>query len=312
MPGVSARIGGIAGVSAGDACGGGFGTGAQHAANTGPRIDAGDARPARASPLILRGLLGLVAAGVVGLSARRTGALTSSGAGAATLVGGAAAAAGWPWALLLIGWFVASSALTRAGERVKAARTQATLPAAAARRATQVWANGAVFSACAVTAVLRGSEGIAVAALGALAAAAADTWATEVGLLAGGRPKSILTGKPVEVGLSGGVTWAGTIGGAAGAAAVAFGAQALALLPAGSFATVAVAGVLGGIGDSVFGASVQATRRCPRCDRWTERATHDCGVATEHGRGWRWMTNDAVNLLATLVGAAAAFLLWTP
>lgn len=245
------------------------------------------------------------------LLGRRAGALSNSGAWAATLVGGASAAAGWPWALLLIAWFVASSALTRLGEQAKATRTQATLPAASARRATQVWANGGVFAACALVAGLGGGEAVALAALGALAAAAADTWATEIGLLAGRRPRSILTGGFVEPGLSGGVTWAGTLGGAAGAAAVALGAQALALLPAGSFVVVAVAGVLGGLGDSVLGASVQAKRRCPRCDRWTERATHDCGVATEHGRGWRWMTNDTVNLLATFIGAVAAFLLST-
>jgi uncharacterized protein (TIGR00297 family) len=227
------------------------------------------------------------------------------------VVGAASAAAGWPWALLLIGWFVASSALTRVGERVKAERTRATLPAASARSATQVWANGGVFAACALAAATTEHEAFALAALGALAAAAADTWATEVGLLAGKRPRSILTGALVEPGLSGGVTLAGTLGGAAGAAAVSLGAQALALVPTAGFTAITVAGVVGGVADSVLGASVQAKRHCPRCDRWTERATHDCGVATEHGRGWRWMTNDTVNLLATFIGAVAAYLLST-
>lgn len=227
------------------------------------------------------------------------------------VVGAASAAAGWPWALLLIGWFVASSALTRVGERLKAERTRATVPAASARSARQVWANGGVFAACALLVAMRNDEAFACAALGALAAAAADTWATEIGLLAGMRPRSILTGAHVEQGLSGGVTWAGTLGGAAGAAAVALGAQALALSPSGGFTAIAVAGVIGGMGDSLLGASVQTKRHCPRCDRWTERATHDCGVATEHGRGWRWMTNDTVNLLATFIGAAAAYFLST-
>jgi uncharacterized protein (TIGR00297 family) len=247
----------------------------------------------------------------VALLGRRAGALSNSGAWAATIVGAASAAAGWPWALLLIGWFVASSALTRVGERRKAERTRATLPSASARTAAQVWANGGVFAMCALFAAIYDDHAFAFAALGALAAAAADTWATEIGLLAGARPRSILTGALVEPGLSGGVTWAGTLGGAAGAGAVALGAQALALMPTGSVAAVTVAGLIGGMGDSVLGASVQAKRRCPRCARWTERATHDCGVATEHGRGWRWVTNDTVNLLATFIGASAAFYLST-
>jgi uncharacterized membrane protein len=107
------------------------------------------------------------------------------------------------------------------------------------------------------------------------------------------------------------VTLAGTLGGVAGAAAVSLGAQALALVPAEGLAAITIAGVVGGVADSALGASVQAKRHCPRCDRWTERATHDCGAATEHGRGWRWMTNDTVNLLATFIGAVAAYLLST-
>jgi len=244
--------------------------------------------------------------------ARRAHALSTSGALAATLVGAMSAAAGWGWAALLIGWFVASSALTRLGATAKRARTQATLPAATARTATQVWANGGVYAVAALAATWSGHAAFAGAALGALAAAAADTWATEVGLLFGGEPRSILGGGAMEPGLSGGVTWPGSIGGAAGATAVASAAVALQLAASASMAAIAAAGVLGGLGDSLLGATVQAKRHCPRCNRWTERATHDCGVATEHRRGWRWMTNDTVNLGATFIGAAAAVLLSIP
>lgn len=228
------------------------------------------------------------------------------------MVGAISAAAGWAWALLLIGWFVASSVLTRLGAAAKAERTRATLPAASARTSTQVWANGGAFAVCALVATCTELDAFRVAALGALAAAAADTWATELGLLAGSAPRLILGGGPVEPGLSGGVTWAGSAGGLLGALAVALAATRLGLASSQLLVAIAGAGVLGGIGDSLLGATVQAKRRCARCQRWTERATHDCGVATEHGRGWRWMTNDTVNLLATFIGAAAATLLSIP
>lgn len=224
------------------------------------------------------------------------------------MVGALSVAAGWAWAALLVGWFIASSALTRAGARAKAARTQATLGASGARTALQVLANGGVYAVAALAATLSATPWLGAAALGALAAAAADTWATEIGLLGGGTPRSIVTGAAVEAGLSGGVTWMGSLGGVAGAAAVAVAANLLVPTMPASPLLIAGAGVLGGLGDSVLGATVQAKRRCARCDRWTERATHDCGVATDHGRGWRWMTNDTVNLLATCIGAAAASL----
>jgi uncharacterized protein (TIGR00297 family) len=241
--------------------------------------------------------------------ARRVGSLSASGAVAATLVGALSAAAGWAWAALLVAWFVASSALTRVGAQRKAMRTQATLPTSAPRTASQVWANGGVYAVAALGASLSDAPWLATAALGALAAAAADTWATEVGLLGGATPRSIISGARLEAGLSGGITWMGSIGGATGALAVGLAATALpGPMPAPMLAVVA-AGVLGGIADSLLGATVQAKRHCARCDRWTERATHDCGVATDQRRGWRWMTNDTVNLLATLIGAAAAPLL---
>jgi uncharacterized membrane protein len=66
------------------------------------------------------------------------------------------------------------------------------------------------------------------------------------------------------------------------------------------------AGVLGGLADSALGATVQARRWCATCARETERDMHDCGTRTTHARGLRWITNDTVNLLATLVGALAA------
>ena len=47
---------------------------------------------------------------------------------------------------------------------------------------------------------------------------------------------------------------------------------------------------------------------CPACGAFTERREHDCGASTSPAGGWRWMTNDAVNLVATLVGAATALI----
>ena len=66
------------------------------------------------------------------------------------------------------------------------------------------------------------------------------------------------------------------------------------------------AGVAGMLADSVLGATVQGKYECPACDARFERGNTVCHEAVRLTRGWRWLDNDAVNLAATLVGAAVA------
>ena len=67
-----------------------------------------------------------------------------------------------------------------------------------------------------------------------------------------------------------------------------------------------VGGLAGSMMDSLLGATVQAIYRCEQCHKETERRVHRCGQATRLVRGWRWMGNDVVNALASVVGAAVA------
>ena len=92
-----------------------------------------------------------------------------------------------------------------------------------------------------------------ILAAGALAAASADTWATEVGTLWGGRPRSIISGRPVAPGMSGGITLIGTMGALVGSAIVAASVVGTHHLPWAGRAAVAafaggVAGALAGVG----------------------------------------------------------------
>ena len=157
--------------------------------------------------MVSRALAGAAFALAIALLAGRLGALSRSGQWAAAVTGALASLAGWGWAVLLVAYFVTSSVLTRLGRATKADRTSNVLSPATERTAIQVVANGAVFAFGAVVAVW--IPGAALIALGALAASAADTWATEVGLLWGGTPRSVLTFAPLEPGTSGGVSGAG-------------------------------------------------------------------------------------------------------
>jgi uncharacterized protein (TIGR00297 family) len=258
--------------------------------------------------MVERALLGAIVAALVTALARRLQALDESGQWAAFACGILASAGGWPWAGVLVGYFVLATAVTTLGEAEKQRRTERSVPQVNTRNAFQVAANGGVFALLAARAGAHPESIAGLASAGALAAASADTWATEIGTLWGGTPRSILTGRRVASGMSGGLTTAGTLAAVVGAAIVGIAIAALHSLPvAGPVArAVTIGGIAGCLADSLLGATVQARRWCEHCREWTERRVHPCSYRTVHAAGFRWMSNDMVNLSATVIGAAAA------
>lgn len=261
-----------------------------------------------------RAAAGLLMAAAIAYIARRAGSLSGSGAVAAIVVGTAAVTASWRWGALLVLYFVASSLLSHAGAAEKARRTSGVVEKGGARDAIQVLANGGVFAFCAALTPLANDRGwggaaatLSAAALGAIAASTADSWATEVGTLLGGAPRSLLTMRRMTPGTSGAVSMAGTIAMLVGASSIAVVARALSLTDAA--AGVMLGGAAGAIADSLLGATLQERRWCDVCALATERRIHVCGAATSLAGGQVWLDNDAVNLFATLVGAAVAAVL---
>lgn len=227
--------------------------------------------------------------------------LSRSGIPAALAVGVLVVAGGsWRYAAVLLAFFVTSMALSRAGKRRK--EHLAEQGKGGPRNAFQVLANGGIAAACAIAARLGHSPPLAAAFAGACAAAAADTWGTEIGTLFAVRPRSVLSGKALAPGLSGGITLPGTIAEAAGGAFVGIVAQAAGVAP---WWVVAGAGLAGAFADSFAGAGAQELRYCDRCGRACEVDPHGCGAPTRRIRGVGWMTNDSVNVICTAVGAAA-------
>jgi uncharacterized protein (TIGR00297 family) len=255
-----------------------------------------------------RALLGAIIAALITAFARRRGSLAESGQWAAIGCGVLSSIAGWPWAIILVAYFVAASVVSDIGKATKAQRTQAAVPQVPARNHMQVLANGALFCLLAFKAKGNGTGTFGIAALGALAAASADTWATEIGTLWGGRPRSIINWGHTGTGMSGGVTGLGTLAAIGGALVVALLGAWQHDFPFAGAATVAIVagGFAGCIADSVLGATLQARRWCDHCKEWTERRVHPCSYRTVHAAGYRWMSNDIVNGASTFVGAATA------
>jgi uncharacterized protein (TIGR00297 family) len=257
-------------------------------------------------------VIGRVAAGVaiaagIAFAARATRALTTSGAITATVVGSATMAAGWSWGALLIAFFVSSSALSRIGIDIKHERTSSMLEKSGERDAVQVLANGGVFAFAGVGNLLAPWEGWLAIGGGALAAATADTWATEIGTLTRATPRLITTGYAVPAGTSGAVTPLGTVAMLVGSALPTLCMVGL-VWPRHIALASFTGGVAGALADSVAGATMQARRRCASCDALTERAVHSCGAYTVHAGGVTWLSNDAVNVLCSLVGALVALI----
>jgi len=151
------------------------------------------------------------------------------------------------------------------------------------RKASQILANLGVAAGSAVLFLYSGGRPIFLAALvAALAEAAADTVSSEIGQAMRDRARMITNWKPVPAGTDGAVSWAGTLAGVAAAGSISLISNLTGLLPLRVSGIALLAAIIGTFCDSYLGA-------------WLERR--------------HLLNNDAVNLLSTLVAAAAAAVL---
>lgn len=266
--------------------------------------------------------IGLAGSGLIAGAAYAKRSLSLSGAIAAIIMGtGMVALGSAVWFGTLVAFFVSSTLLSKLKSKAKAS-AESGYEKGARRDAGQVWANGGLgFALCMLHALYPDPLWFA-AFVGVMAAANADTWATEIGSLSRSAPRSIRTGRKVAPGTSGGVSalgFAATVAGglfigaaawllqwadaALGLESAAAGVSPLLLLMLG-----ALGGTAGSLADSALGATLQQMFRCRICGRDVEQPRH-CGAPAERLRGVPGLGNDAVNVLGTAIGGAAALLL---
>ena len=137
----------------------------------------------------------------------------------------------------------------------------------------------------------------------------ADSMASDIGRLTNGKNVDIIGFKPIEKGLSGGISLLGTL-------VALFSCFFLPLIPflfnrlelipfllIGAFAFVGV------LVDSVLGSLFQVLYLCPNCGKRVETPNH-CEVEAEKSKGFRIIDNTMVNLLTGVVcGGLGCFLL---
>lgn len=262
-------------------------------------------------------LVGVAFALLISLVAFFLRFLTWTGALAALVLGTIVfGLGGLPWAVLLVLFFTTSSSLSLLPDKSKDANSLLT-KRHEPRNAWQVLANGGAAGIFVIVHALYSAQAwtwIGYAA--SLASAAADTWSTEIGAFSKKQPVSMISGKQVQKGESGGITWMGTFGGILGSALIAI--TAILIKPAdihfqaaifgfGSFLLIFFIGIIGDFLDSFLGATVQVRYTCPACQISTEKhPLHTCGTLTIYSKGRKWLDNNWVNgISSTLSGILA-------
>ena len=189
------------------------------------------------------------------------------------------------------------------------------LQADSTRDAGQVWANGGAAVALTLAFALLAprwpwykTRYLLMLFLAALSAVNADTWATEIGSLSRRPPRLLTNWKPVPAGTSGAISLPGTLAALAGALFIPLCSLGLWHLDPAEFLSVAWAGFLGSLLDSLLGAGLQAQYRDPVTGALTERTRIE-QRKTVRVRGLPWVNNDVVNFLASVGAILFAWIL---
>lgn len=249
-------------------------------------------------------LLGsLVFAGAFVWYTRRKNALTLDGALTAAGVGlWVLYWAGPVWLLPLFFFFISGTLLGRLN---KAGGEAADAKHGQPRDYRQVLCNGGIYALLASSGGFLGNDTALTLMSLSMAVSTSDTWSSETGPYFRQKTVDILRWQPVPAGLSGGVSFAGTAGGFAGALAVAALGSFLVLsrLDFNLICLLTLGGFTGMVLDSLLGASLQARYQ----DERTGALSDQGGIRRQLYSGKPWMSNDGVNFWSNAIVTLAGY-----
>lgn len=260
-------------------------------------------------------IIGALCAAVVAGAAYAKKSLTLSGFVAAVMMGTVYYGAGNVfWFGILLLFFITSTLLSKFKKGQKA-ELEKSYAKTGNRDAGQVLANGGLGLILCIANAIWPHLAWQYVFIGVMGTVTADTWATEFGSLSRKPPRSILNGKVLSPGTSGGVSALGTWAAFAGGLMIGIAGWVFEYAAGGPSQPLWVWGLAGMIGgaagafaDSFLGATVQLMKHCTICGREVE-VDHHCGHQTVYLRGWSWMNNDAVNLISSLIGGLVGLLI---
>jgi len=237
--------------------------------------------------------------------------LTFSAAWGAFFLGVALYLAGGPlFFILLMVFFLSSTFLSHFKAGVKDPVEARIHAKSGPRDIIQVGANGGAALIMAVPFAISQNPAYLVAVAASFAACNADTWASEIGILSRKAPVSLITLKPVNPGLSGGVSPLGLLASLGGSAVVAltyglyqFAAGNSGVLLWMQIGIITLGGLLGSILDSFMGAAIQAKYISHETGELTEKPDHN-NKPNQLYSGITFVNNDFVNFASSLLAAA--------
>jgi uncharacterized protein (TIGR00297 family) len=216
------------------------------------------------------------------------GAVTAALLGFIIWVGG-----GWP-CLILIGIFFISGSLL--GKIKVGLKTESDDKKGKPRDYMQVLCNGGVAGACVLwNAFDLNQSGLPMLLFGiSVAISTADTWSSEIGTRFGGKVVNIIGFKELPSGVSGGISLQGTVAGLAGALVMGLAGWVLTF---DHLDLIIAGGFIGMLLDSVLGSMLQAGYLIN--GKWSDLpSVKNLDLPL---KGFKWMTNDLVNLCSNLI-----------
>ncbi|MEW9698485.1 TIGR00297 family protein [Paenibacillus sp. SI8] len=257
---------------------------------------------------------GLAGSLIIAGAAYWKGSLSLSGLFAAVLLGTTMFGLGsMAWFGTLIAFFVSSTLLSKFKQKRKA-EAEKDYAKSGRRDAGQVAANGGLGLLLCIGHAWWPNPIWWYLFVGVMATVTADTWATEIGGLSKTLPRSIINGKRVLAGTSGGVTGMGLLASLFGGIFIGTMGWGLSQIGAKDNGLLAMlllggaSGLLGSLVDSWLGATLQVMYRCEVCGKTIEKQIH-CNQRASQTRGISGMTNDLVNAVSSLAGGLICLML---
>ncbi|WP_032121256.1 DUF92 domain-containing protein [Clostridium amazonitimonense] len=260
--------------------------------------------------------IGFILSFIIAFLAYKKNSLNKSGFIAATFLGTLIYYfGGFYFSFIMISFFLSSSILTKFKNPNK--KSLDNINAKGANRDfIQVFANGGVGLIFAFLYYTYKNPVFLLAYATSFAEANADTWASEIGVLSKKDPISILTGKPLKKGMSGGVSFLGTLSSFLGSTFIGvilfFTYYRLYPLAENKILYSILCVFIGFIGcliDSILGASMQAQYYCEELDTITEKSYYK-NKPNKLIKGIAIINNDTVNILSNIIASLIAIALY--
>lgn len=256
-------------------------------------------------PIIYRVLISVFAISLIGATAYKLKQLTISGLIAAFVMGFLSLFLGGTSALMMYLFFLISAAFI--GKLSKKVRGINKIQKKGGKRDyMQVLANGLPALISIILYRLTTNSIFLIVFTASLAEACADTWGGDIGVLSKDDPISIVSGKRVEKGLSGGISLLGCAASMLASVLYAIFYYSTFNANLSGALLVASSGFAGCLIDSVLGGTIQVHYLDEKSGKLTEKEIDENGKKRRAVRGIKFFDNDIVNLTSNIFSAILA------